>query len=61
MCKCFETVNAKLKQEDTQMDTVFPLSEGRVLVKTKRADGKRGVPKVKMLVAVFCPFCGTRY
>ncbi|MBT4822842.1 MAG: hypothetical protein HN742_10825 [Lentisphaerae bacterium] len=66
MCDCIYTVNAKFEAtHNVHICATMPVSvekglgPPKVLLKTERADGKRG--KTPPVCATFCPFCGERY
>lgn len=64
MCKCFETVNASLAQQNGRLAVAFQITgelgvRSRLLVATEKIDKtKRKSPPT--VAANFCPFCGEK-
>jgi hypothetical protein len=58
-CACIEKANEKLAERNGELVvTIWPVA--RPVIETQKKDhAKRGRPP--MIVANFCPFCGTEY
>lgn len=58
-CRCIEEAEAKLAEYNAALVCTFWPIQRPVIETMKRDTKKRGKPPI--MVASFCPFCGTAY
>lgn len=63
MCKCIDTLNAKLAETNTKLSEgwVFGHQDMRLLMVTVKVDETRRGKPVTALAGAFCTWCGKRY
>ncbi len=61
-CKCIEKIDDKLAPMNGRIAVVIPITSGgavRAFIEVEKIN-KRG-KRPPLLIATFCPYCGTRY
>lgn len=73
MCNCIKELNAELRRQycdpEAELNTTLSFGEGgteyptiQASVRTKTVAGQLSLhTRQKLVIPVFCPFCGTRY
>ena len=61
MCNCFNEINKYLAPSGGELLSSLFSEEPRAFVATYREPKKGRRPKVPLVQATFCPFCGKKY